>query len=803
MYGYGQGDDELYENFNSSPPPGAGPTPGTQGGMIRPPGTASMRGGGLVSRAGQPQPQLMSRMGTGQAGASEENRPMTAVRAAGYTAAGGNRSVFDPANLGQAGRGPAPPLQKRADNSPEDMCREMEKEVNALIEESSLLSLKREHGPALEKAKEAGKRERLLCRKREENGLADQINIDLTYSVCFNLANQYHASGMYTEALNTYSIIVKNKQYAQSGRLRVNMGNIYYEQKKYPSAIKMYRMALDQIPSTGREVRYKIMRNIGNSFVRLGQFQDAIASYEQIMEGSADLQTGFNLLLCYYALGDKERMKQGFTRLLSVRQPGVEDDELEADIDDVLKEDGLKQTLRERQKQSQKYVTISAKLVAPVVDMDIVAGFHWVVETLRAQSHFELATEMEIAKALYFMRSRQFEQAIETLKSYENKEQQLVAYAATNLSFIYFHEGDFGNAVKYADLAMRHNRYNAKALVNKGNCMFMRGELEHARSMYQESMGAEADCTEAIYNLGVVSKRLGDHARALGLFEKLHAILPSSIEVVWQIADLFDNSNQPRTAIKWFKILNARVPTDPGVLARIGNLYLKEEDEAQAFHYHQESYRFFPVNMNVISWLGAYFVKNEMYEKAVAYFERAAQIQPQEVKWKLMVASCHRRSGDYQLAFEIYRMIHADFPDNVECLRYLVHICDDLGKKDQVHEYVVKLRKAERAQEPQGGPDGPETQMRGGPGPSVPSGSGATQYGGRTQQGGPFEDENAPQNREQQSYMPGESAYENSQVHAAAAGGGKSGGPSKVVSAAGVDEDHFADVELDDALLPN
>ena len=30
----------------------------------------------------------------------------------------------------------------------------MEKEVNSLIEESSLLSLKREHGPALEKAKE-------------------------------------------------------------------------------------------------------------------------------------------------------------------------------------------------------------------------------------------------------------------------------------------------------------------------------------------------------------------------------------------------------------------------------------------------------------------------------------------------------------------------------------------------------------------------------------------------------------------------------------------------------------------------
>merc|ERR1719230_1630791 len=587
------------------------------------------------------------------------------------------------------------------------MCREMERQVNGLIEESATLSLQRQYQAALDKAKEAGKRERQLCKQRESNGLADQINIDLTYSVCFNLANQYHASGMYTEALNTYSLIVKNKQYAQSGRLRVNMGNIYYEQKKYPSAIKMYRMALDQIPSTGREVRYKIMRNIGNSFVRLGQFQDAIASYEQIMEGSADLQTGFNLLLCYYALGDKERMKKGFTRLLSVRQPGVDDEDLEADIDDVLKEDGLKQTLRERQKQNKKYVAIAAKLVAPVVDADIVSGFNWVVDSLRVQSHFELATEMEIAKALFFMRSRQFEQAIETLKSYERKEQQLVAYAATNLSFIYFHEADYVNSVKYADLAMKHNRYNAKALVNKGNCMFMRGELEHARSMYQESMGAEADCIEAIYNLGVVSKRLGDHAPALALFEKLHAIVPNSIEVMWQIADLFDISNQPRTAIKWFQRLNARVPTDPGVLARIGNIYLKEEDEAQAFHYHQESYRYYPVNMNVISWLGAYFVKSEMYEKAVTYFERAAQIQPSEVKWKLMVASCHRRSGDYALAFDIYRQIHNDFPDNIECLRYLVHICDDLGKKDQVHEYVVKLRKAERALE---NPSAPQTE---------------------------------------------------------------------------------------------
>lgn len=55
--------------------------------------------------------------------------------------------------------------------------------------------------------------------------------------------------------------------------LRVNMGNIYFEQQKYPAAIKMYRMALDQVPLTSKSVRNCIMRNIGIAFMRVGQYQ--------------------------------------------------------------------------------------------------------------------------------------------------------------------------------------------------------------------------------------------------------------------------------------------------------------------------------------------------------------------------------------------------------------------------------------------------------------------------------------------------------------------------------------------------
>ena len=45
-----------------------------------------------------------------------------------------------------------------------------------------------------------------------------------------------------------------------------------------------------------------------------------------------------------------------------------------------------------------------------------------------------------------------------------------MACAATNLSFLYFLEAEHVNAEKYADIAVKADRYNARALVNKGNC---------------------------------------------------------------------------------------------------------------------------------------------------------------------------------------------------------------------------------------------------------------------------------------------------------------------------------------------
>jgi intraflagellar transport protein 88 len=43
--------------------------------------------------------------------------------------------------------------------------------------------------------------------------------------------------------------------YVVLGRLKVNMGNIYFRMKNYDKATKYYRMALDQVPQTHQKLR--------------------------------------------------------------------------------------------------------------------------------------------------------------------------------------------------------------------------------------------------------------------------------------------------------------------------------------------------------------------------------------------------------------------------------------------------------------------------------------------------------------------------------------------------------------------
>ena len=49
-------------------------------------------------------------------------------------------------------------------------------------------------------------------------------------------------------------VITKNRMFNNAGKLKVNMGNIHFKTGQYNKAIKYYRMALDQVLHTARNM---------------------------------------------------------------------------------------------------------------------------------------------------------------------------------------------------------------------------------------------------------------------------------------------------------------------------------------------------------------------------------------------------------------------------------------------------------------------------------------------------------------------------------------------------------------------
>lgn len=148
---------------------------------------------------------------------SSGNRPMTAVRGAGYTSrrSPSGSVVFDPMNQLKS----LLPFAGKDEASPEVKIKILEKKVNDLLEESIQASNRGQFKLALDKAKQAVAKERSLMRQKEQLSTDPvPISLELTFAVLFNLSMQYMRNEMYSDAISTLQTLSKNRSFSNAGQ---------------------------------------------------------------------------------------------------------------------------------------------------------------------------------------------------------------------------------------------------------------------------------------------------------------------------------------------------------------------------------------------------------------------------------------------------------------------------------------------------------------------------------------------------------------------------------------------------------
>jgi intraflagellar transport protein 88 len=497
-------------------------------------------------------------------GSDPSTRPMTSNKAAGFSK-----------NLGKDPREVEAKSKilftKREPTTKEQIIKELEKSIQKLYDESIMLNkAKCDHYQAKEKALLAY--EKLMDFKSKNT---DYFNTELEFGIKLNLGIIYEALKLYDEAKQIYSEIVQQDNYYTVGiqyqRVRVNLGNIYYSEGQYKKAITEWKKAMDKISKENKELRANIMRNIANAHIKMGNYTDAIDNYTESMKSNPDVRTAMNLLLCDLAVEKVEQTKNVFNLMLDVSAFG----EREIDTLDENKQniDPLKEYLIMKKKDNTNIIVNVALVMTNYLDKDPLNAFDYIIDSIKKNGCKDILNEIEMAKAMHFLKKRDVEKTIQILKSFENKNKKLISRVSNNISFLYFVEGDANNAEKYANLALENERYNHKALVNKGNIHYMKEDYLKAKEYYLEAIGVQSDCIEAIYNLGMVNIRMESIYEAVQAFEKLNSVVPNIPEVLYKIAKLYEYMKQYDEAVKYYSLLLLQIPNDPILLSSLGSLY--------------------------------------------------------------------------------------------------------------------------------------------------------------------------------------------------------------------------------------
>ncbi|XP_049304737.1 intraflagellar transport protein 88 homolog isoform X1 [Bactrocera dorsalis] len=726
-------------------------------------------------------------------------RPSTAVRGVGYGAnsAGSTGQRFDELFLEKAKQQTLSSTNATVDTkkevNPQVKFKHLESKITKLLEASILLStknalvnngtstaeLKSTLSEALNKAKEAFSLDRTLHQFRAQYGENIFHNFDLTYAVFFNLAEQYERNDMHIEALNTYSIMTKNKMFPHVNQLKLNMGNIYYKMGIYPKAIKMYRMALDSVPNNLKQLRLKITQNIGILFVRMGQYIDAASSFEFIMTERADIRSGIHSILCYYAMGDVEKIKSTFRNLCDI-QPIESENDLEiennivkiqqhatvalgADADEqernsspfqqdvtpsiekvmneaasanmeldgndrtkknsdairkryvtkALKCDELAGYVKQRRNNDKRGITMIVDLISPIIEENYNDGYNWCIEVIKTSSLSWLANELELNKALVYLRQNEVSQAIETLQMHnKNSEESMTASALINLSFIYINLSNFDMAAhcinQLNEFGVLQN--NAMALVNASIIDYARKDYDAARKKLERALQIQPDNFEANYNLGLIGLQENNLELAEEQFENLKSVMmvPHSVQhshVYFQLAKLQEKlhtNSMPSTSFRhtitqaalqsYLQVLGiSAADTDSRLFDKVGSIYEQVQDHQEANQYYNEAYRINPSDINTASSIGSYYIKLQATEKAIYYYERAVLANPNDPNLMLRVASCFRNSYlPSKQYLGIFQKIYNRFPDNLTCVRALVQVTKSLGLTDLHEKYSLE-----------------------------------------------------------------------------------------------------------------
>ena len=188
--------------------------------------------------------------------------------------------------------------------------------------------------------------------------------------------------------------------------------------------------------------------------------------------------------------------------------------------------------------------------------------------------------------------------------------------------------------------------------------------FDSALKYYQKALKLVPGSIPLLTNIADLQRKMGKTKLAIALLKPLQKKHESDTNLLNTLALCYSDDNKYDEAQKlWEKILEIS-PNNPQVLNNLSILLYKTNKNELALEYVEKAYVLSPDHPNVLNNYGNCLSAVNEHEKAIPLFLRATELAPQFAEAVQNLAYAYHNIGDFDLAFKYYKQALNIAPDN-------------------------------------------------------------------------------------------------------------------------------------------
>ncbi|PLY07441.1 MAG: hypothetical protein C0625_04495 [Arcobacter sp.] len=238
------------------------------------------------------------------------------------------------------------------------------------------------------------------------------------------------------------------------------------------------------------------------------------------------------------------------------------------------------------------------------------------------------------------------------------------------------------------------NNINLENILRNAVIAYKKNDLIRAKSLYLTVLENEPDNIEAIGNLGVITKAIGNYKEAINYYIKAIKLNPENALTYNNLGNAFKAIKDYKRAVIAFIDCIKRDPKNFSAYNNLGIVYESMGDNNKAIKAYKEAVRINPNFSKAVNNIGVILYKQKKYEESIGIFKIALKIDPKYYELYSNIGACYNKQKKYAEAIEALNIAIEKQPENGGAYTNLGNVYNklyDYKKAAKLHEKSIEL----------------------------------------------------------------------------------------------------------------